>query len=170
MSFGELIRDKNFRNIVLSMMATYGLWLYASIIFFEPWHMFTSFIQYILLSPTWINIINVYAFCNVHDVSWGTKGQTSVSHDLGVVKASGPEKDKVDVDVPSDEKDIDAAYEVSTTASKNMQQTYTKRMNRMPGTSWHRRRLRKSRRPLIPLRRQKTLTPTSGRTWCWPGL
>lgn len=51
------------------MMATYGLWLYASIIFFEPWHMFTSFVQYILLAPTYINVINVYAFCNVHDVS-----------------------------------------------------------------------------------------------------
>ena len=46
-------------------MATYGLWLYASLIAFDPWHMLTSFIQYILLSPTYINVINVYAFCNV---------------------------------------------------------------------------------------------------------
>jgi chitin synthase len=28
-----------------------------------------------------------------------------------VVNASGPDKGKVDIDVPSDEKDIDAAYE-----------------------------------------------------------
>jgi chitin synthase len=30
--------------------------------------------QYILLSPTYTNVINVYAFCNTHDVTWGTKG------------------------------------------------------------------------------------------------
>jgi len=27
-----------------------------------------------LLTPTYINVLNVYAFCNTHDVSWGTKG------------------------------------------------------------------------------------------------
>jgi chitin synthase len=31
-------------------------------------------IQYVLLLPTRINIVNLYAFCNIHDVSWGTKG------------------------------------------------------------------------------------------------
>lgn len=31
-------------------------------------------IQYLLLSPTYTNVINVYAFCNTHDVTWGTKG------------------------------------------------------------------------------------------------
>jgi chitin synthase len=36
--------------------------------------MFTSFIQYLLLSPSYINVLNVYAFCNTHDISWGTKG------------------------------------------------------------------------------------------------
>jgi len=30
--------------------------------------MFTSFIQYLLLAPSWINVINVYSFCNVQDV------------------------------------------------------------------------------------------------------
>ena len=38
----------------------------------EPWHMFTSFLPYMLLSPTYVNILNVYAFCNLDDVgrSW----------------------------------------------------------------------------------------------------
>jgi chitin synthase len=30
-------------------------------------------IQYLILSPTYTNVINVYAFCNVHDVTWGTR-------------------------------------------------------------------------------------------------
>lgn len=44
------------------------------------------------------------------DVSWGTKGDNKISTDLGVVK-TGPNKNEVEVNVPTDQKDIDAAYE-----------------------------------------------------------
>jgi chitin synthase len=27
----------------------------------DPWHMLTSFVQYTLLAPSYINILNVYA-------------------------------------------------------------------------------------------------------------
>ena len=33
----------------------------SSILAFDPWHMFTSFIPYMLLSPTYINILQMYA-------------------------------------------------------------------------------------------------------------
>ncbi|CAI2167449.1 17560_t:CDS:2 [Funneliformis geosporum] len=79
-----IINDSTFRNIILSVISTYGLYFAASFLFFEPWHMFSSFIQYLLLVPFYINILNVYAFCNVHDVSWGTKGDTSVKQDLDI--------------------------------------------------------------------------------------
>jgi len=46
----------------------------------------------------------------VHDVSWGTKGDNKVSTDLGVVK-TGKNKNEVEVAVPTEQKDIDAAYE-----------------------------------------------------------
>ena len=35
----------------------------------DPWHMFTSFPQYLALAPSFTNVLNVYAFCNLHDVS-----------------------------------------------------------------------------------------------------
>ena len=63
-----ILNNSTFRNIVLSVVATYGLYFLASFMFFEPWHMFSSFAQYMLLVPFYINILNVYAFCNVHDV------------------------------------------------------------------------------------------------------
>jgi len=91
--------------------------------------MITSFIQYLLMAPSYIAVLNVYAvrptpsllfitniqhttlqFSNVHDVSWGTKGDNKVSSDLGVVKTSGDKKE-VEVDVPTNEKDINALYE-----------------------------------------------------------
>ena len=31
--------------------------------------MITSFVQYLLLSPMYINILNIYAFANLDDVS-----------------------------------------------------------------------------------------------------
>ena len=66
--------------------ATYGLYLISSILFLDPWHMLTSFIQYLLLLPSYVNILLIYAFCNLHDVSWGTKGDNGSSKDLGQAK------------------------------------------------------------------------------------
>jgi hypothetical protein len=34
----------------------------------DPWHMFSSFVQYLCIAPSFTNILNVYAFCNLHDV------------------------------------------------------------------------------------------------------
>jgi chitin synthase len=60
--------------IVIAVGATYGLYFVASFLYLDPWHMFTSFPQYLLMQPSFVNILNVYAFSNWHDVSWGTKG------------------------------------------------------------------------------------------------
>lgn len=61
------------------MLSTYVLWFVVSFLFFDPWHMFTCFIQYLLMTPTYINILNVYAFCNTDDLTWGTKGADSAA-------------------------------------------------------------------------------------------
>ncbi|THH31616.1 hypothetical protein EUX98_g2593 [Antrodiella citrinella] len=106
----SLFTNPIFRNIVISLLATLGLYFLSSIIFFEPWHMITSFIQYLLMAPSYIGVLNVYAFANVHDVSWGTKGDNKVSTDLGVV-TTGKNKNEVEVSVPTAETDINAAYE-----------------------------------------------------------
>jgi chitin synthase len=94
--------------MIISLLATYVLWFVASLLFFDPWHMFTSFIQYILLTPTYINVLNIYAFCNTHDITWGTKGDDKAP-DLpqANVKPGG----KVDVEIPQDDGDLNAQYE-----------------------------------------------------------
>lgn len=60
------------------------------------------------MTPTYINILNVYAFCNTHDVSWGTKGAVKMD-DLGAVstKPGG----KVEVAIPTDDADLNTQYE-----------------------------------------------------------
>lgn len=44
--FGNLVETNSaFRDIVISLAATYGLYFISSFLHFEPWHMFTSFIR-----------------------------------------------------------------------------------------------------------------------------
>ncbi|KAF8133385.1 glycosyltransferase family 2 protein [Boletus edulis] len=90
----DFFKNAIFRDIILSLAATLGLYITASLLF--PWHMITSFLQYLLMAPSYIAVLNVYAFANVHDVSWGTKGDNT---------------NEVEVAVPTTETDINAAYE-----------------------------------------------------------
>ena len=110
-----MLSQAMFRNIVVSLVSTYVLYFVSSFLFLDPWHMFTSFIQYIFLSPSYTNVLNIYAFCNTHDVSWGTKGDTKVATDLGVVKSSKDESGDhtAEVEVPTEQKDINDAYEAA---------------------------------------------------------
>jgi len=65
-NFGESI-SKFFGSIVgvilIALISTFGLYFIASFMYLDPWHMFHSFIQYLLLAPSYMNVLNVYAFC-----------------------------------------------------------------------------------------------------------
>lgn len=108
-SITDIFSNSIFRNIVLSLLSTYGLYLLASLIFLDPAHMFTSFLQYLALAPSYINVINVYSFCNVQDVTWGNRPEEKPAHDLG--KVDGTKDGIVDVAITSDPHDINAAYD-----------------------------------------------------------
>lgn len=49
--------NRIFRDLIVSTVSTYGLYLISSLLFFDFLHMFTSFIQYLLLSPSYVNIL-----------------------------------------------------------------------------------------------------------------
>ncbi|KAF9088188.1 Chitin synthase, class 1 [Mortierella sp. AM989] len=98
-----------FRNTVMSLASTYGLYFFASFWFLEPWHMFHSFIQYLFMAPSYINVLHVFAFCNIHDTSRGTGSDTSEATDLGVAKNT--EVGHVEVSVPTDSRDINNSYD-----------------------------------------------------------
>ncbi|ANB10975.1 chitin synthase CHS1 [Sugiyamaella lignohabitans] len=107
-----VVKNQTFRDLVISILSTYALYFISSFLFFEPWHMFTSFLQYLLISPSYINVLNVYAFCNIHDISWGTKGDTSQKMDLGVakLKTTQSKKEILEVDVPTSKEEINSSY------------------------------------------------------------
>jgi chitin synthase len=107
-SVTDILKNQIFYTLIISLASTYLLWFIVSFLFFDPWHMFTSFIQYLLMTPTYINILNVYAFCNTHDITWGTKGDDKAEKlPSATMKPGG----KVDVNIPTDDGDLNAQYE-----------------------------------------------------------
>lgn len=50
-------------------MLTFRSQVASSLIAGDPWHLITSMVQYILFSPIFINLLNIYAFSNLHDFS-----------------------------------------------------------------------------------------------------
>ncbi|KAK3685854.1 glycosyltransferase family 2 protein [Podospora appendiculata] len=102
----DLFKNQVFYTLVISVLSTYGIWFIASLMMFDPWHMVTSLLQYLLLSPSYTNVLNVYAFCNTHDISWGTKGDDKPDKLPSVSTKDGTGK----TDLP-DEGDLNAQYE-----------------------------------------------------------
>ncbi|KAH9839307.1 chitin synthase-domain-containing protein [Rhodofomes roseus] len=86
-----------YRTMVFSVIITYGVYFVSSLLAMDPWHLFTSFLPYLLLSPTYINLLNIYAFSNLDDISWGTKQDTEVESDLGAVIQNS--NSQVDIEV-----------------------------------------------------------------------
>lgn len=59
---------------VLFATAIVGVYFIAGILHCEIHHICFAFFQYFALLPTTVNVLTVYSFCNLHDLSWGTKG------------------------------------------------------------------------------------------------
>ena len=106
---GISLGNNVFTNLVVSTCSTIGLYFLMSFIYLDPWHMFTSSAQYFALLPSYICTLQVYAFCNAHDVTWGTKGDNAISTDLGAaVQGKG---NTVELEMPSEQLDIDSGYD-----------------------------------------------------------
>lgn len=100
--------------IIIALAATFGLYFVASIMYLDPWHMIHSFPQYLLTVSSYINILNVYAFSNWHDVTWGTKGSDKAEVLPSVVtKVAEDGKAKVIEEPDKPQADIDQAFEVT---------------------------------------------------------
>jgi len=112
----ESILSSSSRVLLAALAATFGVYFFASLLYADPWHMVTSFPQYLLLAPSFTNVLNVYAFCNLHDVSWGTKG----SDKADVLPSVSSKKGKDDApavveDIEKDQADIDASFQETVT-------------------------------------------------------
>jgi chitin synthase len=60
-------------SVVVSIL-TIGVYFIGSAIHGEIHHIFLTFTHYTALIPSFVNIFTIYSFCNLQDLSWGTKG------------------------------------------------------------------------------------------------
>jgi len=60
----------SFKDTVISISFTIGVYILSSIIYRDPWHIITSFAQYMLLLPSYINILPIYAFCKLLNLAY----------------------------------------------------------------------------------------------------
>lgn len=103
------IGNNIFTNLIVSTGSTMGLYFLMSFLYLDPWHMFTSSAQYFALLPSYVCTLQVYAFCNTHDVTWGTKGDNVIHIDLGA--AVSGKGNTVELEMPSEQLDIDSGYD-----------------------------------------------------------
>lgn len=99
--------------IIVALLATFGLYFVASFMYLDPWHMFTSFIQYLLLASSYINVLMVYAFANWHDVSWGTKGSDKADALPSATTKKEDGKGAVIEEIDRPQEDIDSQFEAT---------------------------------------------------------
>lgn len=133
-------------NMIVSVLSTFGLYFFMSFLYFDPWHLFTSMLQYFILLPSYICTLQVYAFCNTHDVTWGTKGDNVMKTDLGGAIGKGS---TVELEMPSEQNDIDSGYDQalrnlrdrvevpsSPPSESQMQEDYYKSVRTYMVSSW----------------------------------
>lgn len=106
---GLLFTNGTFRDLVISLASTYVLYLIGALLYGEPSFIATCFFQYLLLSPSYINILTIYAYCNVHDVTWGTKSATNAKQ-LGSAKTMTKDGEQIVTVVPAEKKEMDDVY------------------------------------------------------------
>lgn len=110
----RILFNKTNGVLVAAVMSTIGIYLLASILYSDPWHMFSSFPQYMLLAPSFTNVLNVYAFCNLHDVSWGTKGSDKAEALPAVSSSKEKGEGGVGVveDVQRNQEELDESFQI----------------------------------------------------------
>ncbi|GEQ70435.1 hypothetical protein JCM33374_g4112 [Metschnikowia sp. JCM 33374] len=108
-SMEMLITNRKLRDLVVSVVSTYILYAIGAVIHGDPSFMVTSFFQYLLLSPSYVNVLNIYSFCNIHDVSWGNR-DTPQAKDLGTAKVSDVDGSLVMTVVPGSADELEESY------------------------------------------------------------
>ncbi len=62
------------RILIIAVIIGHGLPIVWTFSFRKYVEMITSLLSYLYYSPTYINILQIFAFARIDDLSWGTKG------------------------------------------------------------------------------------------------
>ncbi|KAG0214021.1 Chitin synthase, class 2 [Mortierella sp. NVP41] len=68
-----VFKAAGYHVLILALVCCYAVYLCSAILYGEPWHMVACFVQFMLLMPSYVSVLGIYAFCNMHEVNWGIK-------------------------------------------------------------------------------------------------
>lgn len=101
-------------TVLVTCATVFGTYIASAIIYLDAWHMFISYPQYLFVQSSYTNILNIYAFSNWHDVSWGTK-KGKAEEFIGMLRSETIKVDPIsdmcvveEVDLPA--RDIDDLF------------------------------------------------------------
>ncbi|ODV87248.1 glycosyltransferase family 2 protein [[Candida] arabinofermentans NRRL YB-2248] len=102
----------SFASICVSLASTYGLYVLMSLLYLDPWHIISSSLQYFLMLPAYTCLLQIYALCNTHDVTWGTKGDNVPTSSLGAatITTNDEGQEVIKLEIVGDQRDIDSMY------------------------------------------------------------
>ncbi|KAF9188464.1 Chitin synthase, class 2 [Haplosporangium sp. Z 11] len=64
----RVFKAASYHVLTLALFCCYGVYIISAVLYGEPWHMITCFVQFLLLLPSYVSVLGVYAFCNMHEV------------------------------------------------------------------------------------------------------
>ncbi|CAE7912640.1 CHS3, partial [Symbiodinium sp. KB8] len=72
--FNQLGEIPHLEEFVYVAAVSFGAYIAVGILHNEYITVFKSILQFLLLLPTYINVLLIYSMCNLSDIAWGTKG------------------------------------------------------------------------------------------------
>ncbi|KAF7512181.1 hypothetical protein GJ744_002343 [Endocarpon pusillum] len=94
----------------------FGVYFATGFLNFDPSYLFLAYPQYLFIQSSYTNIINIHAFSNSHDVSWGGEGRVDASQTLPSVTVTKGQKQQSPLEVEMSDvsqADIDSTFEAT---------------------------------------------------------
>ncbi|KAF9167103.1 Chitin synthase, class 2 [Actinomortierella ambigua] len=104
----RVFKASGYHILILALVCCYGVYLLSALLYGDPWHLIACFIQFLFLLPSYVSVLGVYAFCNMHKVSWGIKAKEDPDKDPLIHRTEIYHASTVHV---PDEQSVDASYE-----------------------------------------------------------
>ncbi|KAF9425356.1 Chitin synthase, class 2 [Podila epigama] len=76
-----VFKAAGYHVLILALVCCWAVYLLSAVLYGEPWHMIACFVQFLLLLPSYVSVLGVYAFCNMHEVNWGIKEPEDLEKD-----------------------------------------------------------------------------------------